>query len=178
MKSWQWKWKNRESMTTLRKKNKAFHSNVIDKLRKMCEKYPFYAKGLIVVPKTITRQRGNRLQTFIPRPSERRRLMLQQEGKWITCCHHFIFKSSIVAFQFPCNHNKRMTENVLCCTWTMLGLNSPCEIRRQPFKARPLSLKKISFPPLYYKKKRKSDQLMSKSSYKKTLAQCDLVFLR
>ena len=71
----------RESMAALRKKNKAFHKKVIDKLQKMCEKYPFYAKGLIVVPKTITRQRGNRLQTFIPRPSERRRLMLQQEGK-------------------------------------------------------------------------------------------------
>ena len=146
MKSWQWKWKNRESMTTLRKKNKAFHSNVIDKLQKMCEKYPFYAKGLIVVPKTITRQRGNRLQTFIPRSSERRRLMLQQEGKWLAWHHHFIFKNSIVVFQFPCNRNERMNENVLSCTRTMLGLNSPCEIRKQPFQARPLSLKIFILP--------------------------------
>ena len=39
--------------------------------------------------------------------------MLQQEGKWLTCRHHFIFKkNSIVSFQFPCNHNERMNENV------------------------------------------------------------------
>ena len=34
-----------------------------------------------------------------------------------------------------------MNENVLSCTQTTLGLNSPCEICRQPSQARPLSLK-------------------------------------
>ena len=47
----------RESMAALRKKNKAFHKKVIDKLQKMCEKYPFYAKGLIVIPITLTLER-------------------------------------------------------------------------------------------------------------------------
>ncbi|TMW85968.1 hypothetical protein EJD97_022177 [Solanum chilense] len=35
----------RKRMTALRKKNKAFHSNMIDKLRKMDEKYPVYEQG-------------------------------------------------------------------------------------------------------------------------------------
>ncbi|TMW99762.1 hypothetical protein EJD97_001995 [Solanum chilense] len=35
----------RGRMTTLRKKNKAFHSNMIDKLRKMSKKYPVYEQG-------------------------------------------------------------------------------------------------------------------------------------
>ena len=35
----------RERMTALRKKNKAFHSNMIDKLSKMGEKYPIYEQG-------------------------------------------------------------------------------------------------------------------------------------
>ena len=35
----------RERMVALRKKNNAFHSNMIDKLQKMGEKYPAYEKG-------------------------------------------------------------------------------------------------------------------------------------
>ena len=35
----------RERMAVLRKKNKAFHSNMIDKLWKMGEKYPVYERG-------------------------------------------------------------------------------------------------------------------------------------
>ena len=35
----------RESMVALRKKNKAFHSNTIDKLQKMGKKYPVYEQG-------------------------------------------------------------------------------------------------------------------------------------
>ena len=35
----------RERMTTLRNKNKVFHCNMIDKLRKMGKKYPEYEQG-------------------------------------------------------------------------------------------------------------------------------------
>ena len=35
----------RERMVALRKKNKGFHSNVIDRLRKMGGKYPVYEQG-------------------------------------------------------------------------------------------------------------------------------------
>ena len=35
----------RKRMVALRKKNKAFHSNMIDKLQKMREKYPVYEQG-------------------------------------------------------------------------------------------------------------------------------------
>ena len=35
----------RERMAALRKKNKAFHSNTIDKLQKRGEKYPVYEQG-------------------------------------------------------------------------------------------------------------------------------------
>ena len=35
----------RERMTALRKKNKDSHSNIIDKLRKISKKYPFYEQG-------------------------------------------------------------------------------------------------------------------------------------
>ena len=35
----------RKSMVVLRKKNKAFHSNMIDKLQKMRKKYPVYEQG-------------------------------------------------------------------------------------------------------------------------------------
>ena len=35
----------RERMAALRKKNKVFHSNMIDKLQKMRENYPVYKKG-------------------------------------------------------------------------------------------------------------------------------------
>ena len=35
----------RESMAALRKKNKAFHKKVIDKLQKMGKKYPVYEHG-------------------------------------------------------------------------------------------------------------------------------------
>ena len=34
-----------ERMAALRKKNKTFHSNEIDKIRKMGEKYPVYEQG-------------------------------------------------------------------------------------------------------------------------------------
>ena len=39
-----------------------------------------------------------------------------------------------------------MNENVLSCNQITLGLNSPCEIRRHPFKTRTLYFK-ISIPP-------------------------------
>ena len=32
----------REKMAALRKKNTAFHSKIIDKLQRICEKYPIY----------------------------------------------------------------------------------------------------------------------------------------
>ena len=35
----------RERMVALRKKNKAFHSDIIDKLQKMGKKYPVYEQG-------------------------------------------------------------------------------------------------------------------------------------
>ncbi|TMW81921.1 hypothetical protein EJD97_007382, partial [Solanum chilense] len=35
----------RKRMAALRKKNKAFHSNMIDKLQKMCKKCPVYEQG-------------------------------------------------------------------------------------------------------------------------------------
>ena len=35
----------RERMAALRRKTKVFHSNMIDKLQKMCKKYPIYERG-------------------------------------------------------------------------------------------------------------------------------------
>ena len=42
-----------ERMAALAKNNKAFHSNMIDKLRKMVKNTPSMSKEPIVVPKTL-----------------------------------------------------------------------------------------------------------------------------
>ena len=54
-------------MVALRKKNKTFCSNMIDKLRKMGKKYPVYEQGANSGPDNVH--------------PERRRLMLKQQGK-------------------------------------------------------------------------------------------------
>ena len=43
----------RERMAALRKNNKAFHSNMIDKLRKMGKKYPVYEQGANSGPNNV-----------------------------------------------------------------------------------------------------------------------------
>ena len=47
----------RKSMVELRKKNKSFHSNMINKLQKCVKNIPSTRKGLIVVPITLTLER-------------------------------------------------------------------------------------------------------------------------